>query len=83
MNVEQKEVLNVEELANYTGWSKSYIWKKTSDGSLQFSKPLGKTIFFSKKWVDEFLLSKPNVTKAQRESQAATYVALKKGGAKC
>ena len=83
MNVEQKEVLNVEELANYTGWFKSYIWKKTSDGSLQFSKPLGKTIFFSKKRVDEFLLSKHNVTKAQRESKAAIFVIFKKGGVKC
>ena len=53
-----KAVLTIDDLAAYTGWSKSYIYKKTSDGTLKFKKPLGKTIFFSKQWIDNFLMMK-------------------------
>lgn len=83
MNLETKEVLTLSELSTYTGWSKSYIYKKTSDGTLQFSKPLGKTIFFAKDWIDKFLLSKPNTTNGELETKASTIVTLKqhsKGG---
>jgi len=79
-NYEGKVILTIDDLAAYTGWSKSYIYKKTSDGTLKFSKPLGKTIFFSKAWIDNFLLSATGSTAEEREAQAATYVALNKGG---
>jgi len=78
----EKNIMTIEDLATYTGWSKSYIYKKTSDGTLKFSKPLGKTIFFSKIWVDSFLLSNTTSTKEELENQASTFVTLKKGGAK-
>jgi excisionase family DNA binding protein len=79
----EKNILNINDLAQYTGWSKSFIYKKTSDGTLKFSKPLGKTIFFSKEWVDTFLLSKTTSTTKELESKAATFITLKKGGVKC
>ncbi|MBK9671489.1 MAG: excisionase family DNA-binding protein [Bacteroidetes bacterium] len=78
----EKSIFTIKDLAIYTGWSKSYIYKKTSDGTLKFSKPLGKTIFFSKEWVDKFLLSNLTATTKELESKAATFVTLKKGGAK-
>ncbi len=78
----EKNILTIQDLVDYTGWSKSYIYKKTSDGTLKFSKPLGKTIFFSKEWVDSFLLSNPTTTTKELEGKAATFVTLKKGGAK-
>lgn len=75
-NFTNKVILTIDDLAAYTGWSKSYIYKKTSDGTLKFSKPLGKTIFFSKEWVDKFLLSAENKTAKEIESKAANYVTL-------
>ena len=78
-----KNIFTIEDLANYTGWSKSYIYKKTSDGTLEFSKPLGKTIFFCKDYIDKFLLSKMNRTKEQLENRAIEYVSLKKGDTSC
>lgn len=80
--METKTILTIQDLANYTGWSKSYIYKKTSDGTLKFSKPLGKTIFFSKEWIDTFLLSNTNLTIDEIESKAATVVTIKSGGVK-
>lgn len=74
-----KETITVDDFAALTGWSKSYIYKKTSDGTLKFSKPLGKTIFFSREWVNGFLMSNTNQTKEEIESEASTFVTLKKG----
>lgn len=74
--------MTIQDLADYTGWSKSYIYKKTSDGTLKFSKPLGKTIFFSKVWVDIFLLSNTSATALELDTKASTFVTLKSGGAK-
>jgi excisionase family DNA binding protein len=76
----EKSILTIQDLATYTGWSKSYIYKKTSDGTLKFSKPLGKTIFFSKIWVDEFLLSNTSATAKELDIKASTAVTLKNGG---
>ncbi len=76
-NFSEKVVLTIEDLAAYTGWSKSYIYKKTSDGTLKFSKPLGKTIFFSKAWVDNFLMSATTQTAIEIDNQAANFVTLK------
>ena len=76
----EKNILTIQDLATYTGWSKSYIYKKTSDGTLKFSKPLGKTIFFSKIWVDNFLLSNTSATSQELEEKASTHVTLGKSG---
>lgn len=76
--MEQKQVLNIDDLAAYTGWSKSYIYKKTSDGTLKYSKPLGKTLFFSKDWIERFLMSNTTSTTEELKTQAATIVTLKK-----
>jgi excisionase family DNA binding protein len=63
------ELLTIKQLADYTGWSKSYIYKKTSDNTLKYSKPLGKTIFFDKEWIDTFLMSKQNTTNKENHSE--------------
>jgi hypothetical protein len=76
--MEQKQVLNIDDLQAYTGWSKSYIYKKTSDGTLKYSKPLGKTLFFSKDWIESFLMSNTTSTAEELKTQAATFVTLKK-----
>lgn len=78
----EKNIMTIQDLATYTGWSKSYIYKKTSDGTLKFSKPLGKTIFFSKVWVDSFLLSNTSATAQELDTKSSTFVTLKSGGAK-
>ena len=72
-----KTILTISDLAKLTGWSKSYIYKKTSDGTLKFSKPTGKTIFFNKEWVDSFLLGSTNTTHMEQDASASTIVTLK------
>ncbi|GAA4434249.1 hypothetical protein GCM10023188_24970 [Pontibacter saemangeumensis] len=82
----QKVVFNFDEVAAYTGLSKSYLYKLTHTAQIPHFKPQGKHIYFNKVDIDQWLQRKPvtPVDEAAIEEQAATYITLKKmGGAKC
>jgi excisionase family DNA binding protein len=51
-----KRILTVNDIVNYTSYSKSHIYKLTSKNKIPFSKPGGKAIFFDKKEIDRWLL---------------------------
>ena len=51
-----KEVLTFEETCDYTGISRSYLYKLTSAGNIPHSKPNVKLIFFEKKKLNDWLL---------------------------
>jgi len=51
-----KEVLTFEETCDYTGISRSYLYKLTASGNIPHSKPNGKIIFFEKRRLNEWLL---------------------------
>jgi excisionase family DNA binding protein len=70
-----KTVFTPKEAASYIGISLSTLYKLTSAGTLPFSKPNGKLIYFSRIGLDEWLLSNPAKSGNQKESEAATYVA--------
>ena len=78
----QKTVLNFDEVAAYTGLSKSYLYKLTSTGGIPCYKPNGKQIYFNKTEIDRWLMQNRKATNDEIESQAATFVTLKNGGAK-
>lgn len=68
-----KTILNVEELAEYTGFKKSYIYKLVHTNSLPFSKPNGKVLFFDKVKIDEWLLQNPSKSMGEIEQQAIEF----------
>jgi excisionase family DNA binding protein len=78
----QKTVLNFDEVAAYTGLSKSHLYKLTSTGGIPCYKPHGKQIYFDKTEIDGWLLQNRKATNDEIDSQAATFITLKKGGAK-
>ena len=51
-----KEVLTFEETCDYTGISRSYLYKLTAAGTVPHSKPNGKLIFFERKKIEDWLL---------------------------
>ncbi|WP_423998092.1 helix-turn-helix transcriptional regulator [Maribacter sp. IgM3_T14_3] len=51
-----KEVLTFEETCEYTGISRSYLYKLTAAGNIPHSKPNGKLIFFEKRKLNNWLL---------------------------
>jgi excisionase family DNA binding protein len=75
----QKTVLNFDEVAAYTGLSKSYLYKLTSTGGIPCYKPQGKHIYFNKQEIDQWLLQNRKATTRELDNQAATFVTLKNG----
>ena len=73
----EKTVMNFEDLAHYTGLSKSYLYKLTSQNILPHSKPFGKCLFFCKAEIDSFLLGNKAATANEIDSRAANFVTLK------
>jgi excisionase family DNA binding protein len=57
--VANKEVLTLEEACEYTGISRSYMYKLTSAGKIPHSKPRRKSIYFEKKQLNSWLLGNP------------------------
>ena len=74
-----KSILNVEELAEYTGFKKSYIYKLVHEKIIPYSKPNGKVLFFERKVIDEWLLNNPsNQKKKYKEKPLNLLLNLKK-----
>ena len=63
----QKNVLNLNDLALYTGFSKSFIYKLTSGRKIPFYRPSGKLLFFKRDEIDQWLLHKsvPTISNVQ------------------
>lgn len=79
MLLSQKTVLNFDEVAAYTGLSKSYLYKLTCSGGIPCYKPQGKHIYFNKQEIDQWLMQNRKATNRELEGQAATFVTLKSG----
>ena len=70
----EKEIITIQELADYTGFSKSHIYKLTHKNQIPFYKPNGKTIFFKFDEVKEWLLNNRISTIQEINSQASAYI---------
>tara|TARA_R110000822_G_C14944437_1_gene454120 strand:+ start:195 stop:482 length:288 start_codon:yes stop_codon:yes gene_type:complete len=68
-----KEVLTFEEACDYTGISRSYLYKLTSSGNIPHSKPNGKMIFFEKKKLNDWLLQNSRKSKTDLENEALRH----------
>ncbi len=73
-----KPVLSFEEAAEYTGLSKSYLYKLTARGEIPYSKPRGKMIYFSREKLDEWLLQNSFKSLSDLEQEAISYTAKNK-----
>lgn len=76
--ISQKTVLNLEEVAELTGLSKSHIYRLTSQSLIPHFKPNGKQNYFSRPEIEQWLLRNPIKTKETIEREAISYVTLHK-----
>lgn len=51
-----KEVMTINECAQYTGLSVSYLYKLTHRKLIPFFKPMGKRLYFKRTEIDQWLL---------------------------
>jgi excisionase family DNA binding protein len=68
-----KEVLTFDEACDYTGISRSYLYKLTASGKIPHSKPNGKMLFFEKKKLVEWLLQNSRKSKNEIDAEAIAY----------
>jgi len=76
--VSNKKVLTFDEACDYTGISRSYLYKLTSKNKIPFSKPSGKVIFFDKEKLDTWLLQNNHKSELEIDNEAVSYVLEKK-----
>lgn len=76
--IANKEVLTFEETCDYTGISRSYLYKLTASGNIPHSKPNGKMLFFERAKLNTWLLQNGRKSKSQIETEALNYTFNKK-----
>lgn len=59
-----KEVLTLDEAAQYTGMKKSYLYKLTASRAIPHYKPNGKNCFFRRTELVDWLTANPIATKS-------------------
>lgn len=69
----QKEVLTLEEAVQFTGMSKSYMYKLTSTQKIPYYKPSGKMVYFNRDELQTWLLQNRVSTHDELESKAQAY----------
>lgn len=68
-----KEVLTMNEVAQYMGISKSYLYKLTMKNKIPFYKPTGKICYFNRKEIEDWLQSNRASTDEELNQKAAAY----------
>ena len=53
--INDKNILTVEDLMDYTGFSQKQIYKLTSIRAIQHYKPSGRKLFFKKDEIDDWI----------------------------
>jgi excisionase family DNA binding protein len=80
LQIGTKEVLTLSDVSLLTGLSKSHIYKLCSTGGIPFYKPFGKVNYFNRLEILSWMQQNRHSTKKEIESQASTFITLKKGG---
>ncbi|PRP66280.1 helix-turn-helix domain-containing protein [Nonlabens agnitus] len=73
-----KSVLTADEVSIFTGLSKKYIYTLTSKRQIPFYKPMGKVLYFSKKEIEEWMLTNGVMSSQQIQDKASSYILRKK-----
>lgn len=71
-----KTVLNLNEVAAFTGLSKSYLYKLTCTGGIPCYKPNSKQLYFNKQEIEAWLMQNRNTTSEELEKKANDFVTL-------
>lgn len=68
-----KKALTFDEACDYTGLSRSYMYKLTHYNKIPYSKPQGKLLFFDRDKLDEWLLANPHRSKDELKKEALEH----------
>lgn len=68
-----KTIFTVDDLIDYTGFKRSYIYKLVHLNEIPYSKPQGKILFFDRAEIDEWLRQNKSKSKSQISNNAIDY----------
>lgn len=68
-----KEVLTMDDMSSYTGYSKNYIYHLTSTRQIPFYKPTENKLIFKKSEIDKWLLKNRHASNDEVRARAAAY----------
>lgn len=71
--IQQKEMLNVQELSEYIGMSTSSIYKLVYNNIIPFYKPNGKILYFDREEINTWLRQNKSQSVSQIQQQALDY----------
>lgn len=69
-----KELMTIQEVAEYTGFKVSYLYQLTSKRKLAHYKPTGKVLFFKRSEVDNFFFSNRKKSQQEIEVESANFL---------
>jgi hypothetical protein len=75
--ISTKEVLTLDEVAIYTGLSKSHIYKLCSSNDIPFYKPQGKVNYFNRLEIENWLQQNRVATTQEIEQSAIDRITTK------
>lgn len=78
VSIGAKEVLTIDECAMFTGYSRNYLYRLTSQRAIPCYKPGGGKICFRKSEIERWMLSNRQATNAELNQVASTIVTKKK-----
>lgn len=68
-----KNVLTVDEVVQYTGLTKSYLYKLTHARLIPHSKPGGKLLYFRREDLETWMMNNPIATDDELTERALEY----------
>lgn len=74
----QKEILTLDEVVQYTGLKKSYLYKLMASKAIPHYKPTGKICFFKRTELEDWLTTNPVATTADLTAAAQAYCMTKR-----
>jgi excisionase family DNA binding protein len=74
---QQREILNIQQAAEYLSLSRSHLYKLTCNHLIPFYKPTGKKIFFKKIDLDSWMLRNRHATTEEIETASANHLISK------
>lgn len=77
IDLNTKEVLTLDEASQYTGMSKSYLYKLTGSMRIPHFKPTGKMVFFDRTELINWLKNNRVVTRDEITSRALVWKSIK------
>ncbi|MBT6837598.1 MAG: helix-turn-helix domain-containing protein [Bacteroidetes bacterium] len=76
-NINTKQVLTLQEVSNYTGLSKSYLYKLTHRSEIPFYKPNGKMIYFDRTELETWLKRNRSKSLTEIKQEVTDSITLK------